>query len=147
MTSLRSLMAGAAVLLGMAATSSDAAASPAEDALAELRGETVAKDVVQNRFFVKSKRFEIAPVIGLVPNNPMVKRYTGGVLLAYHFSETFAVGGQIIYSPDLGNSDLKDLTNTLVQIAHNGSSDIEFCLLYTSPSPRDGLLSRMPSSA
>ena len=23
----------------------------------------------------------------------------------------------------------------------------EFCLLYTSPSPRDGLLSRMPSSA
>ena len=24
---------------------------------------------------------------------------------------------------------------------------IEYCLLYTSPSPRDGLLSRMPSSA
>ena len=23
----------------------------------------------------------------------------------------------------------------------------DFCLLYTSPSPRDGLLSRMPSSA
>ena len=26
-------------------------------------------------------------------------------------------------------------------------SDVIFCLLYTSPSPRDGLLSRMPSSA
>ena len=25
--------------------------------------------------------------------------------------------------------------------------DIDNCLLYTSPSPRDGLLSRMPSSA
>ena len=25
--------------------------------------------------------------------------------------------------------------------------DNEYCLLYTSPSPRDGLLSRMPSSA
>ena len=25
--------------------------------------------------------------------------------------------------------------------------DIRYCLLYTSPSPRDGLLSRMPSSA
>ena len=25
--------------------------------------------------------------------------------------------------------------------------DIGICLLYTSPSPRDGLLSRMPSSA
>ena len=27
------------------------------------------------------------------------------------------------------------------------STVIEDCLLYTSPSPRDGLLSRMPSSA
>ena len=26
-------------------------------------------------------------------------------------------------------------------------TDTELCLLYTSPSPRDGLLSRMPSSA
>ena len=26
-------------------------------------------------------------------------------------------------------------------------ADLECCLLYTSPSPRDGLLSRMPSSA
>ena len=26
-------------------------------------------------------------------------------------------------------------------------ADIDVCLLYTSPSPRDGLLSRMPSSA
>ena len=26
-------------------------------------------------------------------------------------------------------------------------ADINTCLLYTSPSPRDGLLSRMPSSA
>ena len=25
--------------------------------------------------------------------------------------------------------------------------DCSYCLLYTSPSPRDGLLSRMPSSA
>ena len=30
-------------------------------------------------------------------------------------------------------------------IRFNGA--IESCLLYTSPSPRDGLLSRMPSSA
>ena len=28
-----------------------------------------------------------------------------------------------------------------------GSRDCNLCLLYTSPSPRDGLLSRMPSSA
>ena len=29
----------------------------------------------------------------------------------------------------------------------HGHVDMVFCLLYTSPSPRDGLLSRMPSSA
>ena len=34
--------------------------------------------------------------------------------------------------------EIKDLIN-------NGKAT--FCLLYTSPSPRDGLLSRMPSSA
>ena len=28
-----------------------------------------------------------------------------------------------------------------------GLHDLDSCLLYTSPSPRDGLLSRMPSSA
>ena len=27
------------------------------------------------------------------------------------------------------------------------TAEINICLLYTSPSPRDGLLSRMPSSA
>ena len=36
-------------------------------------------------------------------------------------------------------------------VAINDLLDIDymayFCLLYTSPSPRDGLLSRMPSSA
>ena len=29
----------------------------------------------------------------------------------------------------------------------DGNVDLYSCLLYTSPSPRDGLLSRMPSSA
>ena len=31
--------------------------------------------------------------------------------------------------------------------AHPSKSYLNICLLYTSPSPRDGLLSRMPSSA
>ena len=38
----------------------------------------------------------------------------------------------------------------LYQVIDSAKKDIEFletCLLYTSPSPRDGLLSRMPSSA
>ena len=35
----------------------------------------------------------------------------------------------------------------LVQAARSEANEIKACLLYTSPSPRDGLLSRMPSSA
>ena len=43
----------------------------------------------------------------------------------------------ITYLGPVDGHDLKTLTKTLN----------EACLLYTSPSPRDGLLSRMPSSA
>ena len=32
-------------------------------------------------------------------------------------------------------------------VGNDGYYHIKICLLYTSPSPRDGLLSRMPSSA
>ena len=46
-----------------------------------------------------------------------------------------------------------DLVNRLLEHARKVSEDelesgwVEFCLLYTSPSPRDRSLSRMPSSA
>ena len=39
-------------------------------------------------------------------------------------------------------ASLEDLTNSIKE-----RGMIQPCLLYTSPSPRDGLLSRMPSSA
>ena len=41
--------------------------------------------------------------------------------------------------------ELEPDTRTGEQVAVTGR--VMFCLLYTSPSPRDGLLSRMPSSA
>ena len=37
--------------------------------------------------------------------------------------------------------------NTNTNWIYDLGSDLSTCLLYTSPSPRDGLLSRMPSSA
>ena len=40
-------------------------------------------------------------------------------------------------------NSLEDATNA----GFIGAQQIKSCLLYTSPSPRDGLLSRMPSSA
>ena len=35
----------------------------------------------------------------------------------------------------------------IMSFAKDGKSDIYTCLLYTSPSPRDATLARMPSSA
>ena len=48
--------------------------------------------------------------------------------------------------------ELKYLVETLIASNNNltdvsGKQTTHICLLYTSPSPRDGLLSRMPSSA
>ena len=42
----------------------------------------------------------------------------------------------------VNNPDAPTFKNTIVALDKSGN-----CLLYTSPSPRDGLLSRMPSSA
>ena len=41
------------------------------------------------------------------------------------------------------SKDFVYLADRLVELDRKGAN----CLLYTSPSPRDGLLSRMPSSA
>ena len=48
------------------------------------------------------------------------------------------------------NITLDDATNDFVGAVNASGAEItlsDTCLLYTSPSPRDGLLSRMPSSA
>ena len=47
----------------------------------------------------------------------------------------------------LEHQDDKLTLAVLYNLADTIESYIEPCLLYTSPSPRDGLLSRMPSSA
>ena len=47
---------------------------------------------------------------------------------------------------DDSNSD-NDFDSVVNQTVSVSTTDDDVCLLYTSPSPRDGLLSRMPSSA
>lgn len=121
----RTLCAGAAAAALFSIATPAQAASPAEEALSEVQSGTAAKNVVQNRFFYKERRFEVAPVVGVVPNNPMVRRYMVGGLAGYHLSENFSLGAQVFYSPDLGTSDLKGLTITLVQIAQ-GDETVDF---------------------
>ena len=45
------------------------------------------------------------------------------------------------------NSDRTTKVNFELDEEAIGMEEVRVCLLYTSPSPRDGLLSRMPSSA
>ena len=64
-------------------------------------------------------------------------------LLAKQFpKDIFAI---LVYGPDAGH--VSETVKTLVGGAVADPKDPFSCLLYTSPSPRDGLLSRMPSSA
>ncbi|MBW1877120.1 MAG: outer membrane beta-barrel domain-containing protein [Deltaproteobacteria bacterium] len=112
-------------LLGGAAMPAHAE-SPGIDALDEFRSGDRSRSAIENRFFLKGDRFELAPMFGYVPNNPFAKRFVGGLLLAYHFNEHFAAEGLIAYSPDLGEDDLKGLTKLLVVIAHTGPGGSDF---------------------
>ena len=66
-----------------------------------------------------------------------------------------AGANKVIISAPPSDSDIKtivmgvndDIIDGTEQILSNASCTTNSCLLYTSPSPRDGLLSRMPSSA
>ena len=54
-------------------------------------------------------------------------------------------GDTIVEADELFDVDLSNLSNTFS--GNLTISDAQGCLLYTSPSPRDATLSRMPSSA
>ena len=107
----------------LASTSAEAGRETSTDALRRSQLEkqpTVG--AVQNRFFVKTGRYEITPGVGYIANNAMVHRVSTGLYAAYHFSEELAAEGTFMYYPDPGNSsDFKGLTTTLVGIALNGS--------------------------
>lgn len=119
MSSLKHFLTVIAGVLALATVNVAEAApqGPGIDALEQFRRGRPAPSSVQNRFFLKSKRFELAPTLGVVPNNPFARRYVGGVTVGYHFSEALAVQGVFSYSPDLGVGDLKGLTSTLINIA------------------------------
>ena len=61
------------------------------------------------------------------------------------FDNTKPNFGVVANHPEL--MDINANESPLYDWSHSNSVDYNACLLYTSPSPRDGLLSRMPSSA
>jgi len=66
-----------------------------------------------------------------------------------HLTEFWMLEAEVAYLDSQGNLQLQeDMICALVEdILSHCERELKTCLLYTSPSPRDGLLSRMPSSA
>ncbi len=90
---------------------------PGVEALKGFREGLPPQNPVQNRFFLKAKRFELAPEVGLVPNNPFVRRFTVALGFGYHFTETLSLQGNFAYAPDLGKRDVKTLAPILLKRA------------------------------
>ena len=73
------------------------------------------------------------PIIDALLNVPREKFVPDGKREAAYIGENLSIGpSRVILEP-----------RTLAKLL----DILDICLLYTSPSPRDGLLSRMPSSA
>jgi outer membrane beta-barrel protein len=95
----------------------DEEAQPGIEALEAFRTGAASRNPVKNRFFLKAKRFELTPTLGIVPNNPFVRRFTASLGFGYHFSEVLSVAGMFSYAPDLKEDDLKGLTDILLERA------------------------------
>ncbi len=114
-------LAAALPLLGLLAALNPrpAEAHPATQALDDLQGKKAQLSVIQNKFFLKANRFEITPALGYIPNNDLVSVPVAGMFLAYHFSESFAAEGSLLYGSDLQLNGLKGLAKTLLQIGRD----------------------------
>ena len=99
---------------------------------------------------------KIVKTLGLVKGNTIRARHIGKDVLAVFRN---IVGGEIHeYTKLMAESREQAIdrmiesaekmgANAIISVSSTTSMISQGCLLYTSPSPRDGLLSRMPSSA
>ncbi len=85
---------------------------------------------VRNKFFSKARRLEIAPFFGLITNNAFNQDLVGGMALAYHFNERFALEVQGQYGFLSGHKNQKGLAVAVLQLLQR---DQGFLLEATDP--------------
>ena len=95
---------------------------------------------LERKNFLKLGRWEATPTLGAVTNDPFLRRYLGGVGLAYHITEIFAVEGMVGFSPNLApdedtgeacnDPDWKPLTCQLVSENHVSPDISKLTLFY-----------------
>ena len=69
---------------------------------------------LQRKNFMKIGRYEVAPSLGFVTNDPFINRYLLGAGFGYHITEIFAVEATGFFSPDLGEQDWKPITDQII---------------------------------
>ena len=99
------------------------------------------------RYVVKKGRLTVNPEIVLERSRLLPKRPEGVGLPPRSEDPSIAATPAAAETP-AGNGTLTSPEQVAAEVTEKlGGAKISGCLLYTSPSPRDGLLSRMPSSA
>ena len=68
---------------------------------------------LQPKFFLKLHRFEFTPFVGMVTNDPFIRRIMFGGDVAYHFTELFAFELQGSFDPNFGQGDWKPITHQI----------------------------------
>ena len=71
----------------------------------------------------------------------------GDIRLVFTLEKVALINAYALDDPSRIVIDIKDVAMGEIKSTKLGPVQSISCLLYTSPSPRDGLLSRMPSSA
>lgn len=69
---------------------------------------------IQRKNFSKKGRWEASPHVAFVANDPFLKRYIVGAGINYNLTEIFAVELSFDFSPNLGESDYKGITDQLI---------------------------------
>lgn len=95
---------------------------------------------LQHKTFLKIGRYEAAPHVGFVTNDPFINRYLIGASFAYHLTEIFAIEANGNFSPDFGQGDWKPITQQLIhenrvspdisKIYYEGSLDFQYSPIY-----------------
>ena len=95
----------------------------AEEPETELPEEKRKKRVIQTlqrKDFMKIGRYEFAPHVGFVTNDPFVRRILFGAGLGYHITEVLGIEASGSFSPELGegdtSADYKRITRQLLTV-------------------------------
>ena len=94
--------------------------------------------------FVLNEVFQVSRLWAKLPDlADVIDEETAAAIL----EEAGKISGEVIAPLNRASDEQGCTWNDGAVTAPDGFAQAYHCLLYTSPSPRDGLLSRMPSSA